>query len=454
MIRFAAALDRFASACAADRRVNPHSLVVMQHGITLTQQYWAPYTWSDRALVYSVSKTVTGTAVAIAIGEGRLHTDDRVIALLGVDATDVDARVADLTVHHLLSMSTGHDVDPMEDGFSENVPDPVALFCSMPPQRPVGSLHTYNNAASWMLGEIVRRLTGMSLRDYLRPRLFVPLDISPTWDTDDFGRELGYSGLHVTTGDLAKIGQLYLQGGTWDGQQLLPVGWTQLAGRAQIPTDPAASPDWALGYGYQVWRSREGYRLDGAHGQFAFVLPESDAVIALTSADTDTQAMVDLVFEHLVPALNPEASSASASIRLALRTPADSGLDGSWTRSGPVPVSQGLAVGSEQLTAADVADIAVTRGNGRWTLAFTTAGERVELSVPSAPGWHRTTLRTAGVDVPVALAGGTRSAGVRIHLCFTDSPHVLILDVAHAGATQAWESSPLHARGIADLVAS
>src|SRR5205814_1543293 len=115
----------------------------------------------------------------------------------------------------------------------------------------------------------------------------------------------GY-GLSVRTEDIAKFGQLYLQKGKWQGKQLLPEAWVAKATARQTSNGSNPKSDWDQGYGYQFWRSRHGaYRGDGAFGQFCVVLPEQDAVIAITSGVKDMQSVLDVVWDKLLPALKP-----------------------------------------------------------------------------------------------------------------------------------------------------
>ncbi|MFZ0529452.1 MAG: serine hydrolase domain-containing protein, partial [Propionicimonas sp.] len=208
----------FCAALAEHPELELHGLVALRGGATVFEHYHRPYRREDRALVYSVSKTFTATAVGLAVGEGRLKLSDRVADLLAESApAPLDPRVSELTVHHLLSMSTGHTEDTLP-GITEAPPQEwTARFLGLPPQAPVGSLHVYNNGASFLLGELVRRSTGADLLEYLGPRVLAPLGIDATWDRDGLGRCLGWSGLHADVRALAAIGELYRCDGVWQG---------------------------------------------------------------------------------------------------------------------------------------------------------------------------------------------------------------------------------------------
>jgi len=158
-----------------------------------------------------------------------------------------------------------------------------------------------------MLSAIVTKATGQTVLDYLKPRLFDPLGIERSqWGKTAEGYTLGGYGLHVRTEDIAKFGLLYLQKGKWNGKQLLPEKWVEAATAKQVENDKAPSgrnPDWRQGYGFQFWRCQHNaYRGDGRDGQICLVLPEQDAVIAITAQTGQMQAELDLIWSKLLPA--------------------------------------------------------------------------------------------------------------------------------------------------------
>ena len=153
----------------------------------------------------------------------------------------------------------------------------------------------------------MQKVTGQTVLDYLRPRLFDPLGIEhPTWAANSQGISLGGYGLSIRTEDIARFGQLYLQKGAWQGKQLIPTAWVEAATARQMSNGSNPASDWDQGYGFQFWRSRHGsYRGDGAFGQYCLVMPDQDAVIAITSGLKDMQAVLNLLWEKILPALQP-----------------------------------------------------------------------------------------------------------------------------------------------------
>jgi len=292
-----------------------HSFMLLRHGHVAAEGWWAPYAPERPHMLYSLSKSFTSTAVGMAVSEGLLTVEAPVVSFFPAALpAKIDPNLAAMRVRHLLSMSTGHDKDATSRTNTAADGDWVKAFLSLPVEHPPGSKFVYNSAATYMLSAIVQKLTGVTLLDYLKPRLFAPLGIEkPTWESCPRGINTGGWGLSIKTEDIAKFGQLYLQGGEWNGRRLVPESWVREATSKQVSNGTNPASDWAQGYGYQFWRSRYGaYRGDGAFGQYCVVMPEQDAVLAITSGIGDMQAVLNLAWEHLLPAMAPGTASAGA----------------------------------------------------------------------------------------------------------------------------------------------
>ncbi len=213
-----------------------------------------------------------------------------------------------MRVRDLLSMSTGHHADAI-GAFPYSATGLTRTFLAMPVAHKPGTHFVYNTPASYMLSAIVQKVSGAKLVDYLGPRLFEPLGIAPPrWDESGDGVSLGGFGLNVTTEDIARFGQLYLQKGMWNGERILKEEWIEAATTRQVSNGSAPDSDWEQGYGYQFWRCRNGvYRGDGAFGQYCIVLPQHDAVVAITSGLGDMQEPLNLVWEHLLGGMKQDA---------------------------------------------------------------------------------------------------------------------------------------------------
>jgi CubicO group peptidase (beta-lactamase class C family) len=291
----------------ADQLVDTmNSFMLVRHGRVVAEGWWTPYDAHTRHELYSLSKSFTSTAVGMAIAEGKLGLDDLVLPRFPEDAPSApDENLKSMRVRDLLSMSTGHHQEAVA-GFSFGSPERLTkLFLAMPVAHRPGTHFVYNTPATYMLSAMVQKATGMTVIEYLRPRLFEPLGIeNPVWEASAQGISLGGYGLNVRTEDIARFGLLYLQKGKWQGKQLLPAAWVEVATARQTSNGSNPDSDWEQGYGYQFWRCRHGfYRGDGAFGQFCIVMPEQDAVVAITSGTKDMGAVMNLVWNDLLPAL-------------------------------------------------------------------------------------------------------------------------------------------------------
>jgi len=433
------------------RGLELHSIMVLRHGQVLAEGWWAPYSADRMHLLYSLSKSFTSTAVGFAVAEGRFRLDDRVVDLLPTHIPrDLDPAVAQLTVHHLLSMSTGHRDDTLEPARRLGAGDLVRGFLRIPPEEPVGSRHAYNNPTTMALATLVEEHTGQPLLEYLRPRLLDALGVGPArWDTDEHGVALGFTGLHLQTEAVASFGQLLLQDGVRNGRRVLPDGWVALATRSHVDNDNDAERpvDWRQGYGYQYWMARHGYRGDGAYGQFCVVVPEADLVVATTASVEEMQQVLDVFWERLLPALDsspepPEKAYASES-RLAERLAALALPAVEPRHDGPdAPVKfvvetdapdQPLRRGTDLTVSRDGSDHLLTFGRSPRVLAVPCGRDR----------WVESRAR----GVPVVSRGGwTGSDSFEADVVLIETPHRIRLRANGSRLDARWNTVPLFDR--------
>ena len=257
--------------------------------------------------IYSVSKTVTALAVGIAREEGLLDLDDRAVDHLPSPEGRYGEGVGDVTIRHLLTMTSGSPITVFAQEERDHR-DLTSLYLETPLAREAGSAFEYSNGGPFLLSRIIAQRTGQTLRDWLMPRLFQPLDIvNPQWHTTVDGHSAGATGLHLKSGEMARIGEVLAGRGSVDGAELVPAAWVDLMHAEDTWVDTGwPDPDNAR-YGLGVWASQgEGaWRADGAYGQFLLVLPAQQAVLTVTS-HLEGRAGAEIlraVWEELLPLL-------------------------------------------------------------------------------------------------------------------------------------------------------
>ena len=290
---------------AADKEIDTmNSFMLVRHGYVVAEGWWAPYDRETPHMLYSLSKSFTSTAVGLAIAEGKFNLDDPVLKFFSEEApADPSVNLRAMRVRDLLRMNTGNQIEaPIRaDDPSKQTDTWVKTFLAHPVPFKPGTHFLYNSPATYMLSAIVQKTTGMTVLDYLRPRLFAPLAFKdPTWATSPQGITAGAYGLSIRTEEIARFGELYLRKGMWNSKQVIPAAWVEQATSMQTATGSAPASDWDQGYGYQFWRSRHNsFRGDGAFGQYCMVIPELDAVVAITSGVRNMQQVMNLVWEKL-----------------------------------------------------------------------------------------------------------------------------------------------------------
>jgi CubicO group peptidase (beta-lactamase class C family) len=216
--------------------------MVLRHGKVIAEGWAKPYAADVKHTMYSVSKSWTSTAIGFLVDAGKLSVEDKVITFFpeNKDITS-NQHLNDLRVKDLLMMAAGHKVEPLRNvvATSDNW---VRGFLSAQIDYQPGSKFLYNTLATYMLSAIVQKVSGQKTIDFLENKLLQPLHIKNIdWETDSKGINVGGWGIRVKTEDMAKLGQLYLQKGKWNGQQLLSEKWVNEATGKQIEQDPTAS---------------------------------------------------------------------------------------------------------------------------------------------------------------------------------------------------------------------
>lgn len=302
-----AAIAKFIDAANASG-IQWHSFMLLRHGNVIAEGWWNPYDPSYKHTLYSLSKSFTSTAIGLLVKDGKIKVEEPVISFF---QGDLPAVVSDnlkkMTIKNLLTMNTGHNEDTtpkMRSGPSTW----TKTFLSLPVEHEPGSHFLYNTGATYMLGAIVNKVSGQDVEEFLKNRLFIPMGITDyDWEKSPEGLSVAGWGLRLRLEDIAKLGQLYLQKGKWNGTEILTESWVADASSAQTTSNPGDG-DWSQGYGYQFWRCKPGfYRGDGAFGQFCIVMPQHDAVLVANAESFDLQKQMVVMWENLLPAMGSGA---------------------------------------------------------------------------------------------------------------------------------------------------
>jgi CubicO group peptidase (beta-lactamase class C family) len=424
-----ALLDRL-----SERSVECHSIMVVRHGHVVAEGWWEPYSADRPHLLYSLTKSFLSVAVGFAVSDGLLSLDDRVAEVLDDHVpAEFSARARQLSVRHLLTMTTGHRADTLADAWRLEPADLVKGFLRVPAPDPVGTRHAYNNPTTFVLARMVERVTGLSVPELLDDRLFGPMGVEGAeWDRVASGATFGFHGLHLRTEAVAAFGELMLRRGRWRGQQLITSDWVDQATSPQVQTlqsdDGWRTTDWLQGYGYQFWMSRHGYRGDGAMGQYCLVVPQHDLVVAMTAAANDLQAPLDAVWDCLLPGTRGAGS------------PGDDQLLAERLRQLSLPQPTGDAGPGRAVTAIiDAAagdpalppgtSVTVSPADGGWLVRFDPGSTTLSVDVG-----HGTWRESAPLGRPVVAAGAWQGAAFIADLYVITGPSRLRLVVETEGA--------------------
>lgn len=449
-----------------------HGFMLLRHGKVAAEGWWKPYNPQSPHTLYSLSKSFTSSAIGLALDEGHLKLDDPVLKFFPHDApTNPNENLKSMKVRHLLSMNTGHQEDTTQHVFQHlHLPNPLVkvsfpetilnrnaslekddnwarVFLSLPIENPPGTWFVYNTAASYMLSAIITKLTGESLLDYLRTRLFDPLGIeNPTWEADPRGINLGGTGLHLKTEDIARFGQMYLDRGIWDDQPILSMKWVAEATKTTSDnSNTQTNPDWIVGYGYQFWRCRHNcYRGDGAFGQYCIIMPEQDAVLVMVSGVRDMQAVLDKVWETLLPAMkseplpaDPKASKELQDKLSSLRLPLPAGVTTSPNAKRWSGVPYQLEQNELQLT-----HVMFEFGDIGSKLTLQDVGDKRVIQV-GYNTWLEGTTSTRGEEEPIAACGAWTGENMyEVRICYYKSEFCPIFRFHFLGNKLRFELEP------------
>lgn len=297
-------ITNFAHAmCQSKENQETHGFLLIRHGKLLAEAYFAPYHKDKEHTLFSVSKSFTSVAIGYLVDEGKITVEDRIADYFPELITDgIFEENKEIRLKDLLSMSFGQKGGAVHERQTASESRGGAMlydFFYRKKDIPCGQEFRYDSFGTYMLSALVSKLTGKSVVDFLQDKLFDPLQIAkPFYIQDSLGISIGYSGMRMRLRDLAKVGLTFLNGGRWQGQQLIPEAWLKEAMEAHISTENCSTGiDWQQGYCYQFWKGRHNTtRLCGAFGQMCVIMPDYDAIFVIQSGfDND---YLSYILEH------------------------------------------------------------------------------------------------------------------------------------------------------------
>ena len=362
------------------------SLLIIRDGDIVVDAYFAPYDGTFPHDVASVTKSFTTTLIGIAAAQGKLDLDAPVLSYFP-DRTiaNVDARKQAMTVRHLVGMVNGFESGCLEgdaptlDAMRAN-PDWVQHSLDRPMVKAPGKAWCYDSPGMHILSAILQEATDMTEADFARQYLFEPLGIEEfTWESDPQGYTHGWGDLHLFPRDAAKLGLLFLNGGVWDGEQIVPREWVNEAVSGQAP----AGDDW---YGYGWWLGDDSFWAAGRGGQTVRAIPAFNAIVVVTAGDFDFDQLEPLLQASAVspteplPA-NPEGTAALQAALADLVQPATP-----YPVTSPSPLAEAIAgrryvFGDDAAQAIDLAALTVAFPSASEGL-MTVEGRFIEYSWP------------------------------------------------------------------------
>ena len=426
-----------------------HSIMIARHGKVIAEGWWAPYDRDRVHLAYSLSKSFTATVLGELAGRGLIALDAPVWSYLA-DLDTIPEKWRRVTVRHCITMTVGHTEDAWDwRGDSEPTPrvlesddELLPLILDREPDGEPGEVWAYNQVGTYLVAQAIAAATGEPVTAHVRRLLDRFGGAAAKAQRTHQGRDLGFSGMCLTTPSILALAQTWLDGGVWEGEWVVPTGFAPVA-----PQPTAASlastdvGDWSRGYGHSFWGQRHGYRGDGAFGQFAVVGPEQDVAVAITSEVENMQEVLDLLWEHLIPAIDAETDpGADAELARRLADLAHRPLSGDERRPPlTLPRDESSQLPAEFTSA---------------TLVPTESGHVLLLHQPSGPlttrvgdgEWLESQWPTPrGPEVSVAASGAWQGDVFTAELRLVETPHTILveLDPETGAARLNWRLEPL-----------
>jgi hypothetical protein len=319
----------FLSDLKADKSLSMHSITILCSGAVISEANFGAYKSSVWHITNSLCKSITGLAIGMLIDEGRLSLDSGIVGIFEKKGQILSAFVhRNTTVRHLLTMSSGV---VFNEAGSLTEEDWIKCFFESALTFAPGKSFSYNSMNSYILSAIVRQISGQSLMEYLRPRLFEPLGIQNIyWEACPKGIEKGGWGLYILPEDAAKIGMLFLRGGVWNGKRIISEEWIKTSTQNIMKTS-AEYGDFDYGYHLWVGKNHFSFLFNGMYGQNVLGFFDSDVLIVSNAGNDEFfqkgtyYDIAEKYFGSYSPAKslpkNPSAESSLRALEKSLKSP-------------------------------------------------------------------------------------------------------------------------------------
>jgi CubicO group peptidase (beta-lactamase class C family) len=289
---------------AQRQRLSLHGVVVIRHGYIVLEKYFASNNATSVHSLYSCTKSFVSALVGIAIDKRLIADVNQPVVSFFPDSDfeDPDKSKQEITIENLLTMSSGLnwlEADETYERMYTTYRDWVEFVLDLPMVFRPGLIFNYSSGCSHLLSAIIQKTSDKGTYDFARSNLFKPLGIKdPTWERDPSGIPIGGWGLSLSPRDMAKLGYLYLHGGKWERNQIVPASWVRSSTQPHIKADG----DWQYGYQWWVDPSYSFYAAIGRYGQSIFVVPGLDLVVVFTAHIDSNDPETDLLKKYIIPA--------------------------------------------------------------------------------------------------------------------------------------------------------
>ena len=395
-----------------------HGFILSVGGRIKAKAYYPPFKEGEMHRMYSVSKTMVGIAIGMLMEEGRIGLEDKVAGYFSDWLPEKeDPQLMRLTIHQLLRFSTNHRYDTY---WQIDEPNWAKSYFMVPSTHEPGTVFHYDTSATQVLSELVRRLTGKEVLDFLQERLFAPLGANDPkiWLRDPAGHCWGGSGLCMSLRDMHTVARACMEG----GRGVIPEGYLREMTKCHTPTPLNVNEEERYGYCLQCWRTRSGWAMYGLGAQLAICCPEKDALLC-TVADTrldicGVQRVYDAFYDEIYPYIGEENMEETAFVGT-IRPLPDCGMC-AHTSEGPYVFGENaLTLKSLELSGNE---IRIENARGKGVLRFG-IGESIVDTFPGLP--DEPTLCSGGWVTPDSLRVrcfliGNSPCGVDLMVSFKD----------------------------------